>query len=69
MNAEQKHADEVVAEAVAAGVNYFDVAPSYGDAELKLGPALKPFRDKVFLACKTTERNKAAPDRCRRSGV
>ena len=63
MNAEQKHADEVVAEAVAAGVNYFDVAPSYGDAELKLGPALKPFRDKVFLACKTTERNKAGAEK------
>ena len=59
MNAEPKHAEEVVAEAVEKGINYFDVAPSYGDAELKLGPALKPFRDKCFLACKTGRRDRA----------
>jgi len=59
MNAEFKHAEAVVAEAVEKGVNYFDVAPSYGDAEIKLGPALKPFRDKCFLACKTGRRDKA----------
>jgi aryl-alcohol dehydrogenase-like predicted oxidoreductase len=59
MNAEPKHAEEVVAEAVEKGINYFDVAPSYGDAELKFGPALKPFRDKCFLACKTGRRDRA----------
>lgn len=48
-----------VSEAVAAGVNYFDVAPTYGDAEEKLGPALEPYRNDVFLACKTTERGRA----------
>jgi len=37
-------------------VNYFDVAPSYGDAETKLGPALEPYRKNVFLACKTDHR-------------
>ncbi len=41
------------------GVNYFDVAPTYGDAEEKLGPALEPFRQHVFLACKTTQRRRA----------
>jgi aryl-alcohol dehydrogenase-like predicted oxidoreductase len=56
--AEQEHANRVVAEAVEKGVNYFDVAPSYGDAEIKLGPALEPYRKDVFLACKTTERTK-----------
>ncbi len=45
--------------AIDSGINYFDVAPSYGDAELKLGPALEPYRKNVFLACKTTERTKA----------
>lgn len=60
MNAEQDHANRVVAEAVERGVNYFDVAPSYGDAELKLGPALEPFRKNVFLACKTTHRTAEA---------
>jgi hypothetical protein len=45
-----------VAEAVDRGVNYFDVAPTYGNAQERLGPALKPHRAKCFLACKTTER-------------
>ena len=47
-----------VRNAIEAGVNYFDVAPSYGDAELKLGPALEPWRDDVFLACKTGMRTR-----------
>jgi aryl-alcohol dehydrogenase-like predicted oxidoreductase len=59
MNAEPLRAAGVVAEAIDKGVNYFDVAPSYGDAEIKLGPALKPFRSKCFLACKTGRRDKA----------
>jgi len=57
-DAVQDHANMVVREAVEAGVTYFDVAPSYGDAELKLGPALEPFRNDVFLACKSTMRTK-----------
>ena len=63
MNAEQDHANRVVAESVEKGVNYFDVAPSYGDAETKLGPALEPYRKKVFLACKTTERTRVGAAR------
>ncbi|HLP72107.1 MAG TPA: aldo/keto reductase [Bacteroidales bacterium] len=51
-------ASELVKLAIDNGINYFDVAPSYGDAELKLGPALEPYRKNVFLACKTTERSK-----------
>jgi predicted aldo/keto reductase-like oxidoreductase len=47
-----------VAEAIDHGVNYFDVAPSYGNAEEMLGPALEPYRRGVFLACKTTERSR-----------
>ena len=58
MDAEPEHANRVVAEAFEKGVNYFDVAPTYGDAELKLGPALEPYRKKVFLACKTTQRRR-----------
>lgn len=55
---EQPVASQTVANAVDVGINYFDVAPSYGrgEAEEKLGPALEPFRKKVFLACKTQER-------------
>jgi aryl-alcohol dehydrogenase-like predicted oxidoreductase len=47
-----------VKEAIDQGINYFDVAPSYGNAEEMLGPALKPYRKDVFLACKTGERKK-----------
>jgi aryl-alcohol dehydrogenase-like predicted oxidoreductase len=58
MNTEQDHARRVVAEAFERGVNYFDVAPSYGNAEEKLGPALEPYRKDCFLACKTGERGR-----------
>lgn len=59
MNVPQEEANRIVAEAVDRGVNYFDVAPSYGNAEERLGPALAPYRDKVFLACKTAQRRAA----------
>ena len=36
---EPTEASRLVAKAVDAGVNYFDVAPSYGNAESCLGPA------------------------------
>jgi aryl-alcohol dehydrogenase-like predicted oxidoreductase len=58
MNTEPPEASRLVAEAVDRGVNYFDVAPSYGNAEERLGPALEPYRDRVFLACKTGKRGK-----------
>jgi len=51
-------ASELVAQAIERGINYFDVAPSYGNAEERLGPALEPYRDQVFLACKTQSRNR-----------
>ena len=53
---EQSFANELVASAYDAGINYYDVAPSYGNAEEKLGPALEPYRKRCFLACKTQER-------------
>ena len=56
--ASAEQASSRVAQAIDAGVNYFDVAPSYGNAEDMLGPALEPYRKRVFLACKTTERSK-----------
>jgi aryl-alcohol dehydrogenase-like predicted oxidoreductase len=58
MNAEPEAAARIVAEAVDRGINYFDVAPSYGNAEERLGPALEPYRDRVFLACKTGKRSR-----------
>ena len=58
MNATKEQSAARVAHAIDYGVNYFDVAPSYGNAETMLGPALEPYRKKVFLACKTLERTK-----------
>lgn len=57
----EDEADRIVREAYDRGVNYFDVAPSYGngEAEEKLGHALAGLRDKVFLACKTARRDRA----------
>lgn len=51
-----------VGEAIDRGVTYFDVAPAYGDAEERLGPALQPYRSDVFLACKTNIREAAGAE-------
>jgi predicted aldo/keto reductase-like oxidoreductase len=48
-------ASRYVSTAIDRGINYFDVAPEYGNAQEMLGPALKPYRKNVFLACKTHE--------------
>ena len=60
---EQKDANNYVAEAIDGGVNYFDVAPTYYDAEDRLGPALEGKRNRVFLACKTEDRTKEGAER------
>jgi aryl-alcohol dehydrogenase-like predicted oxidoreductase len=53
MDSEPAEASRIVEDAVEFGINYFDVAPSYGNSEQKLGPALEPFRKDIHLACKT----------------
>ncbi len=58
MDEDQKDANHYVAEAIDQGINYFDVAPSYGNAEDKLGPALAGKRNNIFLACKTEKRSR-----------
>jgi predicted aldo/keto reductase-like oxidoreductase len=57
----QKEADAVMELLLEHGVNHIDVAPSYYDAELRLGPWLERHRDRFFLGCKTQlrERNEA----------
>lgn len=57
----QSEADRRVKAAFDRGVNYYDCAPSYanGEAEIKLGNALKDIRPKVFLAEKTQKRDAA----------
>ena len=52
----QEVADASVQEALDGGINHFDVAASYGEAELRLGPWMPEIRDRIFLASKTGER-------------
>ncbi len=56
---EQSRANRIVSESLEQGINYFDVAPFYGngEAERKMGIALATNRDRIFLACKTLERS------------
>jgi predicted aldo/keto reductase-like oxidoreductase len=55
---DQATADASVRLALDAGVNHFDVAASYGDAELRLGPWMPRIRDRIFLATKTELRGR-----------
>ena len=55
----QKEADRVMEQVIAAGVNHIDVAPSYGQAEQRLGPWMGRERARFFLGCKTMERTRA----------
>jgi predicted aldo/keto reductase-like oxidoreductase len=58
----QEESNAAVKRAFQRGVNYFDVAPAYGqdgECEIKLGPALQQLnRGDIFLACKTKARDK-----------
>ncbi len=57
-NIPQKEADKIIEFALSHGVNHFDVAPTYGEAELRLKSCMKEHRDEIFLACKTLKRTK-----------
>jgi len=57
---DQATADRAIQTALDAGVNHVDVAPSYGEAELRLAPWMPRIRDRIFLGCKTRERAREA---------
>jgi predicted aldo/keto reductase-like oxidoreductase len=57
---DQDTADASVQAALDAGINHFDVAASYGDAELRLGPWMPRIRARIFLATKTGLRDRDA---------
>lgn len=59
MNRPQEEVNREVAFAIEQGINYFDVSPTYGNAEELLGPAMEPFRKDIHLACKTHDRTAA----------
>ncbi len=54
---DQETADVAIQTALDYGVNHIDVAPSYGEAELRFGPWMPKIRDQVFLGCKTNIRD------------
>jgi aryl-alcohol dehydrogenase-like predicted oxidoreductase len=64
----QDVADRSIAEALDAGINHFDTAADYGDAELRMAPWMPRIRDRIFLATKTSVRDAVgAYDGIRRS--
>ena len=56
MSMRQERVDPYLDMLLDFGVNHIDVAASYGDAELRIGPWMKEHRDKFFLASKTGDR-------------
>src|SRR5579872_303635 len=57
MNVTQGEADRTLEALLEHGVNHIDVAASYGDAELRIGPWMDRYRDRFFLATKTGDRS------------
>ncbi len=55
----QKVADKTLKVLMDHGVNHIDVAASYGDAELRIGPWMEKHRGDFFLATKTGMRTYA----------
>jgi aryl-alcohol dehydrogenase-like predicted oxidoreductase len=58
----QSAADETMERVIAAGINHIDVAPSYGEAEARLGPWMARERGRFFLGCKTMERTRTGAE-------
>jgi aryl-alcohol dehydrogenase-like predicted oxidoreductase len=54
----QADADKVMEQVIEAGINHIDIAPSYGQAEERVGPWMRRERGRFFLGCKTMERTK-----------
>jgi aryl-alcohol dehydrogenase-like predicted oxidoreductase len=57
-NVSQEDADQAMERIIEAGVNHIDIARSYGEAELRVGPWMPRERGRFFLGSKTTERTK-----------
>jgi aryl-alcohol dehydrogenase-like predicted oxidoreductase len=56
----QDVADRAIETALDHGVNHIDVAPRYGEAELRLRPWMPKIRERVFVGGKTAERTRDA---------
>ena len=49
----QDDVNELVLKAVDLGINYFDTAPNYREAEERMGEVVPSIREKIFLVSKT----------------
>lgn len=54
----QDEANDSISLALKYGINHFDTAASYGDAELRMAPLVSKVRNDIFLATKTEKRTK-----------
>jgi aryl-alcohol dehydrogenase-like predicted oxidoreductase len=54
----QSEADATLQVLLEHGVNHIDTAASYGEAEQRIGPWMKRYREQFFLATKTEERSR-----------
>jgi predicted aldo/keto reductase-like oxidoreductase len=60
---DQEEADKAIQLAMDNGINMIDVAPTYGQAELRLTKWIQNYRDQFFLAEKTLKRTKKSAER------
>ena len=54
----QKEADQMMNQVLERGINHIDVAPEYGEAEIRVGKWISEYRHNFFLGCKTLLRTK-----------
>ena len=59
----QEDADRAIELCLHYGINHFDVARSYGEAEVRMRPWMPQIRSQIFLATKTGERTRAGARR------
>jgi len=52
----QDEADHTLEILLEHGINHIDTAASYGDSEIRIGPWMREYRNKFFLATKTEKR-------------
>jgi aryl-alcohol dehydrogenase-like predicted oxidoreductase len=57
---DQDTADRAIQLVLDHGVNHVDVAPRYGEAEVRLKPWMPRIRSQIFLGCKTGQRTRDA---------
>ena len=60
---DQEEADIAIQLAIDNGINMIDVAPTYGQAELRLSKWIQQYRKDFFLAEKTLKRTKKSAER------